>query len=118
MKKTVNRLSLMIFIAFTSFVQGYSQKSLLPGYIVTLGNETIRGLIKQQSDIKNMHECIYFTEGKMEKYAPGEIRAYTIEGKRIYESKVITLGTRTDMPVFAQCLTLSLIHISEPTRPY
>ncbi len=111
MKKTVNRLSLMIFIAFTSFVQGYSQKSLLPGYIVTLGNETIRGLIKQQSDIKNMHECIYFTEGKMEKYAPGEIRAYTIEGKRIYESKVITLGTRTDMPVFAQCLTKGAVSL-------
>lgn len=104
MKRTIVRLSLVIFTFCIVSLHIFAQKSRVPGSVVTLANETIKGFITQQNDFNYMRECIFFREGKMERYAPGEIHSYTIDGERIYESKFITMGTDTDFPIFAQCL--------------
>lgn len=108
MKRTAISMSL-IFLFIVLSNQVFCQKTKMPGAIITNENERIEGFIKQQSDAKNMQECIFFKEGNMVRYAPGEIQAYIIGDERIFESKVITFGTETDIAVFAQCIVKGVI---------
>lgn len=70
-------LSVFVFLfCFTGYA--FAQGNFLPGYIITLQNDTVYGHVHDQNAVKKMSSCHFRPAGSKEvvMYAPGEIHAY------------------------------------------
>jgi hypothetical protein len=78
--------SILLFLVTN---QVNSQMSYKNGYVITLGNDTVRGLIKECGQIRSTNTCLFKAGKNMEKtkYHPGDIKAYCIDGEKMYASK-------------------------------
>lgn len=84
----------------------YGQTNPQPGYIITNGNDTIRGTIDYLTDIHNMHNCLFRADGEQtfRKYKPGEISGYRLANNGIfYVTRTFAIGD-SEETIFAEYL--------------
>ncbi|MDA3890856.1 MAG: outer membrane beta-barrel protein [Salinivirgaceae bacterium] len=80
----------LLLIALTWSTMGtFGQYNYKEGKIITLQNDTIFGLIKDGSKIKNSKVCIFKENKKAEpvKYLPADIKSYYISSGKYYSSQ-------------------------------
>ncbi|KPK79477.1 MAG: hypothetical protein AMS27_17980 [Bacteroides sp. SM23_62_1] len=85
--------------------KGSCQADFRPGYIITLENDTIHGLIDFRGDMINAQICSFKKHKKAEKtnYKPFEIKAYRFTGDKYYISRYVK-QTEETVPVFIEYL--------------
>lgn len=66
-----------------------AQHNYKKGYIITLKNDTVYGLIDDGGAIKNSKVCLFKTDKKSTavKYSPMDIKSYRFYGDKLYRSK-------------------------------
>ncbi|MEM9981403.1 MAG: hypothetical protein AAF734_02830 [Bacteroidota bacterium] len=90
MKKTYNHYllaSCMLVGLFTSFTAA-GQKNFVGGYIISLEDDTLRGMIDFRNSEKNPSQVLFKQRGQIEKYSPQEIRQFGVKGE-VYVSASI-----------------------------
>ena len=92
----------------------YSQKNFREGYIITLQNDTVWGVIDLKKENKNAVVCFYKTsadDNKIVEYKAGEISAFRIDADRMfYVSKNITINNQSQL-VFTQFLVEGMMDL-------
>ena len=76
MKK--NKTKKFIILLLFSCLNIWSQGKWEQGYVVTLSNDTVKGLILFKNKSKTPHEIKIDVKGVIKTYAPIEIRSYTV----------------------------------------
>ena len=89
------RYLLFLLILTWYFAICNGQGSYNPGYIITNNSDTVRGLIKQQSNYQNSINCNFREEKNQsaKNFSPGEIKGYRIENSKYYVSKDIVIDS-------------------------
>lgn len=86
----------MILIAGASLALAVAQaqpdKNYLPGYIVKINGDTLRGSIRYRRWDKNPRSIVFSWEGRQVDYHPGAIRAFFVADEH-YESGVVDVDT-------------------------
>jgi hypothetical protein len=99
----MGRVFLVIFLFTVVCSQSLAQKNFVPGMIVTLSNDTIRGSVLDQTELINSQECHFRdTTGKVVIYYPNQILAYRYGGN-YYVSKQVKIGNQAHQ-LFAEYL--------------
>lgn len=86
----IYRLSLLLLFFFCVPVL-MAQTDFRPGYVITNGNDTLRGLIDYRGNVRNSKTCA-FKENETSaptEYLPGQIKAYRFLESKYYVSKKI-----------------------------
>jgi len=94
----------LIVIFFLTISAAYSQSGLyVQGYIVTNNNDTIRGLIKDRSNIKNTNSVKFrsLNSKRAKIYLPDSIKSFGLEDGRTYYSMAIH-DASINRPIFIQ----------------
>lgn len=76
------------------------------GYIITLENDTVAGVIDYRSEVRNTHECIFQKAGSEEwtVYKPADIKGYRLYSNgAYYVTKTVDIGKKRQ-EVFAEYL--------------
>jgi hypothetical protein len=104
MKCTRNtRVLLILCVLMTGMCTVFAQKGALPGYVVTLQNDTLRGTLADKGGFANS-TSVGFTDGRTgqaREYLPGDIAGYTIEPDQAYVSQDLS-GSFVGKQVFAR----------------
>jgi hypothetical protein len=83
---------LLFLLIFTQFV-AFSQSNFKEGYLITLTNDTVYGLIDFRTDYTNAEVCRFMKspDAAVETYLPGSIAGYRFvaEGKYYVSKKVV-----------------------------
>jgi hypothetical protein len=85
-----NYLRLLIILPVISISMGVNaQHNYKNGYIVTLKNDTVYGLINDGGTMKNSKVCLFKTDKKSTaiEYSPKDIKSYRFYGDKFYSSK-------------------------------
>ncbi|MEZ4824937.1 MAG: hypothetical protein R3C61_01385 [Bacteroidia bacterium] len=71
-------LLLGILIAISTSVCGQKKDSYTPGYIITLGQDSLPGLVLLQDHVFNTTTCVFkvSNDGEEQQFSPGEIKGY------------------------------------------
>jgi hypothetical protein len=88
----VRILSGLFFVVFFVLAFDLSSQTLdVPGYIITLENDTIYGYFNNRSEAKNFKRCEFSTrlKGDPVVYEPGSIAGYRVNESKYYISKVL-----------------------------
>ncbi len=106
MKKndSYSRVGVILFFFMLKSVVS-AQEVYLPGYIITMNDDTIHGEIRKRAPYYNSHAC-FFRESENEKakeYLPFDIKAYRILGGRYYISRMAPLNDGKE-PLFLEFL--------------
>jgi hypothetical protein len=94
MKRSFRNLSILLFIVYLYPVRA-GQNNIMPGYIITLRNDTIYGFIQNNGYIRNSRIC-FFTENidsTEQEFLPGEIYSYRFTGGKYYISETIDIDS-------------------------
>lgn len=107
-KKPLLALLLFVIIAFS----GFSQADYRPGYLLLAKNDTLFGLIDNNSDVSNSKICRFKKSENepVQEFLPKIIFGYKIIDGKYYLSKDVLVGTQAESR-FLECLvegTLSL----------
>lgn len=78
-------LSTIVFLVFANTNQIFAQKEFKEGFVVTLENDTIRGLVKYRGGEKV--QFMASSGSEVIKYAPTEIHSFRAEGEPYFISK-------------------------------
>lgn len=110
MIKKINIIILLICFSIAS----YSQNKFKEGYIITLQNDTVWGVIDLKKENKNAVICFYKTsadDNNIVEYKPGDINAFRIDANRMfYVSKNITINNQSQL-VFTQFLVEGMMDL-------
>jgi hypothetical protein len=109
----MKRLSLITLLIANVFIARAGMGNFVPGYIVTLKQDTIRGEIDFRTDEANAKKCLFRKSGTgTEKlYLPGEIDGYRITNNgKFYVSRKITIKGR-ESTVFLEYLIKGLMNV-------
>jgi hypothetical protein len=85
-----NYLNILILLfALSQSVSLIAQLNYKNGYIITLKNDTLFGLVNDGGGIKNSKMCLYKAnkKSKAEKYYPKDIKSYRFIGDKYYSSR-------------------------------
>ena len=100
-------LSAMLCLFFAS---GFSQK-FLPGFIITLENDTIYGGVANQQDLINVKKCSFKDSlGEITIFQPNDIFGYKFNDGRYYISKKLENGN-LEKSVFLEYLVKGVIDL-------
>lgn len=82
-------------ILLQSLIIATGQKGFKPGYIITNDFDTIRGFIKQKSNVQNSKSCDFIRAENqaVETYLPNDLKAYRIENSKFYWSKEVEIDS-------------------------
>jgi hypothetical protein len=83
------KLIILLFLVVS--IKSTAQKNYKQGYLITLGNDTLRQQIAYRSDKKNYVSCKVKSNGEIQKYKPSEINGFGFKNDKYYSS-VITDG--------------------------
>jgi len=89
MRKTLTGMLLLLLCL--PMTRLFSQKDFAPGFIISLQNDTVRGLINQKNIVTSSHSCFFKTspDSPETKYSAGEIRQYGLYKGKLYVSKTV-----------------------------
>ena len=87
-----------LLLPLTYNAQAQFNCNLQNGYVITLTNDTLHGLINDGGSIRNSYVCVFKLENQKDitKYYPKDIKAYRLVGDKYYCSKEIVIR---DKPV-------------------
>lgn len=84
------KILLPLFILLTAVWNSFGQNKFIKGYIVTLENDTIHGLVKQRSDGHNYKSCIFKDAQHDIEYFPNQIKGFGyIYNDKFFISQII-----------------------------
>jgi hypothetical protein len=101
------RLSIVALFLIISFLAFSQYTNFRKGYIISLENDTVSGLIDFKLDEENMHFLNFQAEGETNarQYFPGEITGYRlIDDGKFYVSKEIEIRKNQFRTVFVEFL--------------
>ncbi|MFC2104408.1 hypothetical protein ACFLS4_03535 [Bacteroidota bacterium] len=105
----MNRVFLIL--AFTIGISSVYSQKFVPGYIITLENDTLHGEISNQHDLINLKECVFRNDlGKIKTYLPNDIYAYRFINGNYYISKEI-LENNNKKSVFLEYLVNGIVDL-------
>ncbi|GAO41964.1 outer membrane beta-barrel protein [Flavihumibacter petaseus] len=81
-------------LLFATCLPAIAQKNFVPGYVVKLGGDTLRGEIDNQDWTKNPRKILFRNSGQPVNYGVSDIRTINIQGADHYERHIITRSTR------------------------
>jgi hypothetical protein len=89
---------LALFFQFTQITHGQFNINMQKGYVVTLANDTLHGLINDGGSIRNSYVCIFKLDNQnaITKYYPKDIKAYRFVGDKYYCSKEIMIRNKPE----------------------
>jgi opacity protein-like surface antigen len=89
--------------------EGWSQIDQVPGYLVPLQGDTIRGFIENRSLKSNANFCVFAASAKESPkiYYPGDIKAYGMDGLKYFQSISIKDNLGNSKRVFASIVLMS-----------
>lgn len=91
----MNRIFSLILVPLliAPFSGAFGQANFREGYIITTGNDTLYGLIKDGYTPRNSKLCIFKESRKADavKYYPEDLKAYHHSGGKYYASKDVTV---------------------------
>lgn len=100
-------LKKLVLITLSAFIaiNASSQATFIPGYIIDLKGDTLRGLIDNAGEVESANICHFKASEDSEAvdYLPGAISAYRYADSKYYESKSVNIDNRVFL-VFAECL--------------
>jgi len=109
----MKKLILSIILIFCFFTSTLCQSNYKDGYLITIGNDTLNGLIDFRTDHANSLVCKYKKDEKAAEktYNPGEIAGYRFinEGK-YYVSRTIVIDS-LKRTVFLEFLVQGLLNL-------
>lgn len=95
----------LILLFVCCFLSIKAQTNFLPGYIITLENDTLHGLIDYRGDTRNARRCDFREKATdpVREFLPDEIKGYRFSDSKCYVSQWVTIDSlRT--PVFLEIL--------------
>lgn len=89
MKKLILLFSLIFFAKIS-----WTQRDLLPGYIIKNSGDTVYGQIDYRGEVYNCERCSFKADSadKVVDYLPGQIRSYRITNNRFYVSRQVNIS--------------------------
>lgn len=90
----MNRITLAIVLTlFIANGSAAEKPKFLPGYIVTIEGDTLRGFIGMPTHIPNYDSCHFKTqhESHHTTYSPAKLKAYHIDGQNVMASRTIQI---------------------------
>jgi len=84
-----NNILLTILIFFVSLGSSVAQNNFKKGFIITLENDTIQGLVEYRSNSKNYESCIFKTDKGERTYFPNQINGFGYIDDKLFSSRVI-----------------------------
>ena len=107
-KKPLSALLLSI-----SFLSTWAQVNPQEGYIITLQQDTLRGIIDYRAEQRNTRQCDFKKEGTQEfvTYKPGEIESYSIPNANAFYKTLTTKIDDRDSTIFASCLVRGAMNL-------
>jgi hypothetical protein len=107
-KKSIIRLlqkSIPVFLLLFSISETAGQTDFQPGYIITIENDTIIGLIDYRGDIRNSKKCSFKPDENSQsiEYNPFEIKGFRFVNGKFYLSRSVLIENSQDS-IFAEYL--------------
>jgi hypothetical protein len=97
----------------------YSQRSVVPGFIVHLSGDTTHGYLKKQSGRSASSRCLFYTDkkGDATEYLPNQLKGYRYENGKLYVSKML-VNERDTALIFMEYLIkgVNSIYFSSDSR--
>lgn len=87
------------------------QNNFYPGYIITLQQDTVHGLVNLRTDKINASCCVFKTDTDASPvtYYPSDIRGYRFaNGGKLYISHSVELKHGSNVQVFLECLFIGM----------
>ena len=80
------RNTTIILILIAGLMKASAQTNPQSGYVITLQNDTINGIIDYRTDTKNAHSCMFLADGDstITEYKPQDIKGYRIKDNGAY----------------------------------
>jgi hypothetical protein len=106
-------LRLIFIILITGVSIGVmGQLNYKSGFIITLKNDSLFGMIRDGGEIRNSRVCLFKANKKSDpvKYYPGDIKSYSFIGDKYYSSKNLLIKDRY-RPVFTDVLLEGKINL-------
>lgn len=101
-------ISAIFFLAVFSVS---AQNNFYPGYIITLEQDTVQGLIDLRTDKINANHCVFKTDADASPvtYYPVDIRGYRFanDGK-LYVSRTVELKRDSSVQLFLECMFMGV----------
>ena len=120
----MKRIVFTLFLLFTfSLTVLWAQVNPKPGYIITLGGDTLRGTIDYRTDGRNARVCLFCREGDAEfgRYSPADISGYRLtDNGAFYVSRRVPIDGE-EKTLFLEYLIkggVSLFYHTENARDY
>ena len=84
-----------LIILFLKNICIFAQSDFKKGYILTINNDTVKGLIDLNSDANSIHHCKFKTDenAPFTEYYPSSINGYRFDNGRYYISKNIKIDS-------------------------
>lgn len=92
MHEFVFRFILVFIIELLIVTSAAAQKNLQPGYVITSGSDTLKGLIDYRNWEKNPDKIDFYTssESVATQYTPEQIKSFTVSGE-YYSSAIVKM---------------------------
>ena len=112
----MRHLTIIVFFSFI-VLTGFAQK-YIPGYVLTLDGDTIKGDLLEQGDIRAHKKCIiHKNNNKDQTFLPKEIIEYKYNDGRYYISKEILLDS-VSTTVFLRFLVKGAVNLYYYSHPF
>jgi hypothetical protein len=108
----MRKILIILILAVVTTISVIAQTNYIPGYIVTLEGDSIKGMVDSRGAIRNANKCSYKKDSDSERteYLPGEIKAYGFVDGKYYVSKVILFKQDT-VTVFLEYLINGIVDV-------
>jgi len=98
---------ILSLILLTGCAIGHAQVNLRDGIVITLGGDTLSGMIDYRTDAINAQQCVFMANGASAAttYKPGQIAGYRfLDNGRYYVSREVPMPDSTRRTVFLEFL--------------
>ncbi|NVO18345.1 MAG: hypothetical protein HXX13_01520 [Bacteroidetes bacterium] len=89
-------IPLVLLLAITNMV--LAQNDFRPGFIITLNNDTLKGLLQYKGSISSARKCGFKASEDAEQvhYSPTEIKSYRFQDGKYYVSRNVSIEGKVD----------------------
>lgn len=83
------KLNLTLFILFVAVYSSSTQNDFRSGFIITLENDTINGLVLYRSNSRNYESCIFKVDARESAYEPKQISGFGYVNDKFFSSRIM-----------------------------